>query len=435
MDETSLSTLQVLTDDIKHRLYAASENFVAIGYRLRQIKESGEFAGAADIFEYAQKEFGMSKSATSRFMAINEKYSVDGNGLELKEEYKVYKYSQLQEMLTLPDKEIEYVTENTTVSDIRELKHFSAEEEEKKNGEQLSLFKPVETRVMSWEEAVRDFFKDKVSLFNEVQRFSIIGDKFESARRISEEVSPSGTRMHRYGIILMLLQDMNRGITIRKMGQPDEHHTWMEFEKVFVSLGNGMDHMPLHSEIYPQAEPDIVYAVNDTEHEKEEKPSEEAKEPTNGLNTQCEPSFMNKPAETVTEQQETSTNGINTQCEEVSDGQEEKKADETAGKEGEGEGEPSASGGEEAGENKSQSSQEDYEKFLEDSAPYRAEISTILEYRLGKDVAEQIEAGRDITLQYMRRIRNLVIDLKTHMDRVLDMVQELEEKEGFTNDY
>ena len=114
-------------EDIRQKLAETAQNFVYIGYRLKQIRDSGMFGGASDIFEFAQNEYGLGKSTVSRFIAINEKYSEGGNSLELKEQYRGFSSSKLSEMLTLPDSECELITEKTTVKDIRELKKFESQ--------------------------------------------------------------------------------------------------------------------------------------------------------------------------------------------------------------------------------------------------------------------------------------------------------------------
>lgn len=83
--------------------------------------------GVADIFEFAQREYGLGKSTVSRFIAINEKYSEGGDSLELRKEYKDFSYSKLSEMLTLPDGELGLIRERTTtIKEIRELKNFDS---------------------------------------------------------------------------------------------------------------------------------------------------------------------------------------------------------------------------------------------------------------------------------------------------------------------
>ena len=93
MEEYTQITLDEWTswkEDIRRKLAETAGNFVYIGYRLKQIRDSGMYDGAADIFEFAQKEYGLGKSTVSRFIAINEKYSEGGNSLELKEEFKTF---------------------------------------------------------------------------------------------------------------------------------------------------------------------------------------------------------------------------------------------------------------------------------------------------------------------------------------------------------
>ncbi|MFH4294555.1 hypothetical protein WAJ58_25715, partial [Acinetobacter baumannii] len=71
-------------EDIRRKLEETAGNFVYIGYRLKQIRDSGMYDGAADIFEFAEREYGLGKSTVSRFIAINGKYSEGGNSLELR---------------------------------------------------------------------------------------------------------------------------------------------------------------------------------------------------------------------------------------------------------------------------------------------------------------------------------------------------------------
>ena len=114
MEEYRQITLDEWTqwkEDIRRKLAETAENFVYIGYRLRQIRDSGMYDGAEDIFGFAQKEYGLGKSTVSRFIAINEKYSEGGNSPELKEEFRHFSSSKLSEMLTLPDSGVELITE------------------------------------------------------------------------------------------------------------------------------------------------------------------------------------------------------------------------------------------------------------------------------------------------------------------------------------
>lgn len=119
-----------LKDGIKNHLNAAAEDFFIIGYCLRKISENALFAedGYKNIWEFARGEYGLSTSSTSRFMAINVRFSIDG-GEHMDKKYAGMGVSKLQEMLTLPDEELEKVTKETTVREIRAMKAQAREPE------------------------------------------------------------------------------------------------------------------------------------------------------------------------------------------------------------------------------------------------------------------------------------------------------------------
>lgn len=114
---------QELKSGIKTHLNSAAEDFFMVGYFLRQISENALFVedGYKSIWEFAKGEYGLSTSSASRFMAINARFSIDG-GEHMAQKYIGMGVSKLQEMLGLPDEELEKVTKETTVREIRALK-------------------------------------------------------------------------------------------------------------------------------------------------------------------------------------------------------------------------------------------------------------------------------------------------------------------------
>ena len=109
---------------IKQSCNDTTASFVKIGYFLKQIRDRELFTedGYHDIWQFAETEFGISKSTASRFMAINDRFSVDGNSPTLLPEYADFSSSKLSEMLTLSDKQLEQVKPETTIKQIREMK-------------------------------------------------------------------------------------------------------------------------------------------------------------------------------------------------------------------------------------------------------------------------------------------------------------------------
>ena len=217
-------------EDIRQKLAETANNFVHIGFRLKQIRDSGMYDGAADIFEFAQKEYGLSKSTTSRFIAINEKFSEGGNSLELKAEYRGFSSSKLSEMLTLPDNECQLVTEQTTIKDIRELKEFAREEaarqqvSEDTDGQQASEAHAAHT---PFEKCVADFFRNKKDLLNKIMTGMV--EESLDPKDAAEMINPSGTISHRKGVAYLFLYDYAGGVKYKQMGRDIEAMTWLDF--------------------------------------------------------------------------------------------------------------------------------------------------------------------------------------------------------------
>lgn len=200
-----------IKEDIKRRLNHLAESFVAIGYRLKQIRDTEAYRqdGYNTIFEFAEKELGLTKSPTSRFMAINDKYSVGGNSLELREEFIGLGKSRLSEMLTMDPEDYVLVTDQTSIKDIREIKRM-----EKTAGESEVLTKFQE--VLRKEYASPDKRKELI----EVANAKCIDD-------IKAAVIPEGYRLMKKGVMAIKFEDEK--ITVRTMGVSGvQELTWSE---------------------------------------------------------------------------------------------------------------------------------------------------------------------------------------------------------------
>ena len=112
-----------LKTGIRDHLNNAAEDFFMVGYYLRQISENTLFIedGYKSIWEFAKGEYGLSTSSASRFMAINARFSIDG-GEHMDQKYIGMGPSKLQEMLGLSDEDLEKVTQETTVKELRAIK-------------------------------------------------------------------------------------------------------------------------------------------------------------------------------------------------------------------------------------------------------------------------------------------------------------------------
>lgn len=121
-------TYQELKGFIGDNIRCMAREFVAVGYYLKQVRADEKYKedGYKDIWEFAEDMYGISRSACSRWMAINDKFSENGNSPTLAEEYRNYGKSQLQEMLYLEDSQLNAVTPSMTVRDIKGLRASKA---------------------------------------------------------------------------------------------------------------------------------------------------------------------------------------------------------------------------------------------------------------------------------------------------------------------
>ena len=109
---------------LREKLDNMKMSFIAAGYYMKYIRDNELFRedGYENVWEFAEDNYGIKKSTASRWMAMNDKFSQGGNSPILAEEYRGFEKSQLQEMLYLDDKQIETVTPDMTVKEIREVR-------------------------------------------------------------------------------------------------------------------------------------------------------------------------------------------------------------------------------------------------------------------------------------------------------------------------
>lgn len=257
MEEFHQITIQEYLDwkeDLRRRLAEAANNFVGIGYRLKQIRDSKGYEqdGYTSIFDFSEKEFGISASQASRFMAINDKFSKGGNSLEMPEEFQKLGSSKLSEMLTLPQKDYQYIDENTTRDQIRELKDFEKQvnppEENVQNTPESvpetakNVSEPNKTSNIGEEPyklekeddslatVMWEYFRDKERIFDKCIKAA--GSDTES---FAKAMNPTGSALARKGTYMLFLKKPDKVCMMNVFGKnaPVEY-SWDDIKAAFT---------------------------------------------------------------------------------------------------------------------------------------------------------------------------------------------------------
>lgn len=219
-----------IKEKLRKELQGVSEGFIRIGYQLKKIKEQRlyENDGYHDINEFAKAEYGLHPSTVSRFIAINTKYSIDGNSERLRPEFAGLGSTKLAEMLTLPDSDMEMIRPETTKESIRELKRFNRDTPDEV---------PEEVDMRSTLEIIiEEFFRSESGLLNE-----IYGEALDLPEMV-DRINPSGNRTFRTGLWFVSMFSEAEGLKIKQFGQKPESITWAAFAAamdIVFTGGNG----------------------------------------------------------------------------------------------------------------------------------------------------------------------------------------------------
>ena len=210
-------------NDIKNNLGTIVKSFARIGWQLSRIDKSGAYKndGYNTIAEFAKAEYGMSATGTSRFIRVYEKYSVPGDTPELRDEYKDYNRSQLEEMLQIPEEDHEMIRPEAHKEDIRELNRFNRENES--NPDNLLDWKNDQTTEEKIQATIYEFWHDNRDAMN-----TFFGSDMEM-RDLAEMISPSGSRSYRKGTVFLMFYGMDTEILVKVFGDDPVKMTYQEF--------------------------------------------------------------------------------------------------------------------------------------------------------------------------------------------------------------
>lgn len=110
-------------------------SYIRLGFHLCECRERLYYRdfGFDSLADYADANFGLDRGALSRCMNVFMRFSLCQGGIRkmfLNDRYKDYSYSQLCEMVSMEDKQLNKIKPSMTVKEIRELKQQARKKDE-----------------------------------------------------------------------------------------------------------------------------------------------------------------------------------------------------------------------------------------------------------------------------------------------------------------
>lgn len=275
----AIENLNDMTNIIKSELDNIAEGFIAVGYYLKKTRDDNLYKqkGYANIFDYAKDAFNIGRSTATRFMEINDRFSMGGYSPQIETKYHGYGSSKLTEMLGLPEEIRDTIPVEATVKDIREAKTVVRETEHHYSPQmELCDVAPKEDEEVSWPVlTVKEFFKKEKKSFEQMVDW-IRKDAGREKQGIEEDilaiVNPTKFKMFRLPTANVLMSEKQLQVMPYRDQGEKETFTYLEFAKAFeeVFFPNYPDASEPINDIYEKEYGEPLY-------EKKEKPVPEEK--------------------------------------------------------------------------------------------------------------------------------------------------------------
>lgn len=223
------------------------EGFVAIGYHLKLARDTEilKESGYANMNEFAEAEYGLDKSAVSRFIAINDRFSENGYSPKLQEQYRGMGRAKLSIMLLLPDGINGEITPAYSKADIQTIRSEVEEEQKVSDLEVLMEDRDEIQEKMenNLQRVLHQLGKDRPEYFVRLwHAYMDAASHTEICRQVMEILAPSGEGMHS-----IRLQGAGRMmLTLKGTGQPlslvslrsgeKETFSWEDMERALMVL-------------------------------------------------------------------------------------------------------------------------------------------------------------------------------------------------------
>lgn len=284
----NINTYDEFKSALDTELKNQAEGFVRTGYLLKRARDTEILrkSGYTSVAEFAKAEYGLSKDVVSRYIAINDRYAVDGYSDQLQEKYQGYGIAKLQEMLTLSDDVVDLLSPEMSKREIQDVKREIAEEEKISDIEVLIEQQEADSQDKTLLQRVMyQYFYDKREKFIELA--DVIEGKIEgeaAVNKILDAIIPSGigpifVRIKGVGKMMLSFHNADNDIEMLNVRSGEQETvTWdrlIETIKLpFPATKESWEH--LYDEIFDKVEP--IKQETEPEQIKEEPKQTEVKE-------------------------------------------------------------------------------------------------------------------------------------------------------------
>ena len=276
-------------------ILSAAESFVKIGYLLKQARDTTILrdSGYANLYEFAKAEYGIDKGTASRYIAINDRFSIGGNAPALEDKYSGRGVAKLQEMLTMSDEVIDVIPEQTTKAEIQDIKRDIKAEEEKTDIEVLMedrglnvSAEDIELNTLTRQAMYYHLKSDKEAFARLCEVFKTSEGGEDIREEVMKALAPSGvatprTRVPGVGTILLSIQGIDHDMQfVNVRSNEKESQAWSYIQDMlFVWFGlairTGQSAAGRYEEFYGEEFEEVAPAQPEMEQPK----AEEVQEP------------------------------------------------------------------------------------------------------------------------------------------------------------
>lgn len=231
------------------------EGFVQIGYYLKIARDTQvlQESGYKSVTDFAAAEYGLDKSAVSRFIAINDRFAEDGYSNRLKDQYRGMGRAKLSVMLLLPEEITEELTPDYSKSDIQKIKDEVEEEKKVTDLEIMMEQQDFDTELLdnNLKRAMYQLGHDIPELHRKIWNVWQIWNGWQQTKRpelpreIMDILAPAGEGMHSVrvagiGRLMITLHGADQDITLINVRSGEkEKYSWDDMMEAIGLLMEG----------------------------------------------------------------------------------------------------------------------------------------------------------------------------------------------------